>query len=317
MTTDARIRDEAIDWRIRLAGGGAADWESFVDWLERSPEHARAYDLVARAEADAAAAMAQAPALPEPANDPGPLIARRRRLYGFAALAAAALVVLVGAPEYLGSHADFYQVRTGPGEQRTVRLPDSGEVALNGNSVLQLDRSNPRYAALEQGEARFSVRHDTARPFRVVLGDDLVEDVGTVFDVVRDRSGNRVEVAEGKIVYNPSREAVALAAGQTLTDPANGAIVRGERAPSAIGAWHEGRLSYDGAPIARVAADLARSTGAAVSVSPALADRNFSGTIRLDQDQDRLFAHVEALMGVKARRNSGGWQLIPASGEAR
>ena len=48
MTTDARIRDEAIDWRIRLAGGGAADWESFVEWLERSPDHARAYDLVAR-----------------------------------------------------------------------------------------------------------------------------------------------------------------------------------------------------------------------------------------------------------------------------
>ena len=66
------------------------------------------------------------------------------------------------------------------------------------------------------GEATFTVRHDAAHPFVVVAGDHRVQDVGTTFNLVRDRGRFSVEVIEGAVLYDPDGAAVPLAAGQTL-----------------------------------------------------------------------------------------------------
>jgi transmembrane sensor len=314
MAAEEGIRAQAIAWRIRLADGDAVAWERFVAWLEHSPEHARAYDLVALGEQDAVQALAMPAAVPAPANDQGPRPARRAWI-GLGAAAAAVALAFVGAPMLQSS---AYEIATGPGEQRQVALEDGTRITLNGGTRIELDRSHPRLAKLETGEAHFSVVHDAAAPFRVQLGEAVVQDVGTVFDVVRDKSGNRVEVAEGAVRYNPDRENVSLTAGQTLVDPAGDDPVRiGQRRASAIGGWTSGRLSYDQEPLDRVAAELSRTTGVAIAVAPALADRSFSGTIRIGHDRKRVVERVAALLDVSARRTGSGWILEPRAREAR
>ena len=311
MAADEGIRTQAIAWRIRLADGDAAAWESFVAWLEQSPEHARAYDLVALGEQDAVQALDRP--TPVPANDDMPRIGRR--WVGFGAAAAAVLLAVVGAPML---RSGDYLVETGPGEQRQIALEDGTRITLNGGTRIGLERSNPRIARLEAGEAQFAVVHDARTPFRVELADAVVQDVGTVFDVVRDKSGNRVEVAEGAVRYNPDRENVSLTAGQTLVDPAGDDPVRvGQRQASAIGGWTSGRLSYDQEPLDRVAAELSRTIGVAIAVAPELADRSFSGTIRIGRDRKRVVERVAALLDVSARRAGSGWIVETRAREAR
>lgn len=314
MAAEQGIQEQAIAWRIRVAAGDAAVWESFVDWLEQSPEHARAYDLVALSEDDAAHALTNQSPVPVPANDDQPRPARRIWIGLGAAVAAVALGV-IGAP-MLRSGA--YTVQTGLGEQRQIALPDGTRIVLNGGTRMELDKSNPRLATLESGQAHFEVVHDGKAPFRVLLGDGVVQDVGTAFDLVRDGSGNRVEVAEGEVRYNPDRENVALKAGQTLMDLAGDGPVRvGHRRAEAIGGWTSGRLSYDQEPVARVAADLSRTVGVAIQVAPEIASRSFSGTIRIERDRKGVIARVAQLLDVSARRTSSGWQLEPRTREAR
>jgi len=312
MTAERRdaLRAEAIRWHVLIADATADDWESFVAWLGADPAHAQAYDEIEAADAVAGAAILEAvPAAPIAANDDSPVTSRRWWLGGGVA-AAAALALAIGFGPGMLERSDPWRVATDAGETRTITLQSGDRIALNGDSRLVLDRRNPRYAKLEQGEAAFTITHDPDAPFVVQVGAQRIQDVGTVFNVTRDLQGLRVAVAEGSVIYDPDGAAVTLRAGQALSDPSgNGAILCSAVDPASVGAWRDGRLSYAAAPLSLVAIDLARATGAAIALDPALADRRFTGTIRIDPNRDRLFADLSQLLDVSATRGDKGWTL--------
>ncbi|HET8613746.1 MAG TPA: FecR domain-containing protein [Sphingomonas sp.] len=313
LKADDPLRAAAIEWRIRLRDGGAADWEAFVDWLEADPARSEAYDAAAMEDAALGDAIDLSRSA-APANDDGaPPVRSGLRHYSWIGAAAAVLLlaVLIGWP--LMQSADEYRIATPPGVQRMIELDGGDRIALNGGSAILLKKGDARFASLERGEALFDIRHDPKRPFELVVGDSHIRDVGTRFDVVRDE-GVRVAVAEGSILYNPRREAVLLKAGQALVDaPGDTAIKVSEVQPSAVGGWRIGHLSYRGAPVARVAGDLSRTLGVPVTVDPTLADRRFTGTIHLGGNLPGLFAHVGAVLDVDARPRGKGWELTSAS----
>jgi transmembrane sensor len=204
----------------------------------------------------------------------------------------------------------LYEIRTRPGEQREVALAGGSSIRLNGATVLRLDRDNPRFAALERGEAMFTVRHDPSRAFTVGLGDDQLVDLGTRFDIVRTPDRTEVSVAEGALLYNPKREGVRLRAGDALRI-ADGRVtaIRGGIAPDQVGAWRSGRFVYDGDPLPRVTADLARYTGAQIALDPTLAHRTFRGVINVPGSHD--LAELGPLLNARVRRTANGWLISP------
>ncbi|HTI31026.1 MAG TPA: FecR domain-containing protein [Sphingomonas sp.] len=301
------VRDAAIGWHLRLREDATADWESFTAWLEASPAHAAAYDAVSIADAELDPVLAAMPVPPHASNDDR--LPRRRWALAGGGLAAA-LVAAVTVPGLLQDQR--YQIVTGPGEQRVVDLAGQGRVALNGATRLTLDRRDPRFAALDSGEATFTIRHDPAHPFQLRIGDDRVEDVGTVFNVVADDSGHRVEVSEGSVIYNPQGVNVPLTAGQTLFDGATASdvIVR-SKDPQAIGGWRRGRLDFQAVPLATVAADVSRTLGIPITVAPVIASKPFTGTIAVDRDAAKMRVRLSALLDVEARPAGRGWALDP------
>lgn len=307
------IRGQAIDWHIRLRDGSTADWDAFVEWLESDPRHSRAYDEVALDDQDLDLTLVDLPVreLPE-ANDNQPTPGFGRRwVVGGLGLAAAAAAVLLVVPASLGGNS-YYDVATAPGQQRTITLDASTRIALNGDTRLRLDHNNPRFASLASGEASFSVHHDPDRPFMLEVGDQRIQDVGTRFDVIRDATGHRVAVAEGSVVYNPDGEKITLTAGQSLTrDNEHQQIVLKRQQPSEIGGWQHGRLSYTATPLALVLADIGRNLGTAIKVDPAIARREFTGTIEIDRKQGQMLARMSELLGIEIRRAGDGWVAGP------
>jgi len=305
-----QVEEAAIAWLIRLRDGGAEDWERFTAWLEADPEHAAVYDEVALAD-DALGALPPAAPLPA-ANDEAPPQRSfgRRTFLGWSV--AAALVATTG---YLTLHqqADLYAIETGPGQRRSIDLADGSRIDLNGSTRIVLDRENVRFASLAEGEALFTMAHDPSRPFRVEAGDAEIRVVGTVFNVVHAGGEVEVAVAEGAVLFNPGREAVSLSAGMALRS-AGGRLARVREDAAAVGGWRESRLSYSSATTARIAADLSRNLGVPVRAGPEVAGRRFSGVIVLDEDRERLFRRVAALLGVDARRSGEGWLLTAGSG---
>lgn len=310
MTELDPMHAEAIDWLVRLRNGDVADWEAFTVWLEADPAHTRAYDAVALADAEFDARTDAKPLAA--ANDDEEVPTRRfggRAWFAGGSVAAAALVALVAVPSLFPGH-DRYTVVTAAGEHRTLALSDGTQIAINGTSRITLDRKDLRFARLDDGEALFSVKHDPAKPFAVTVGDDRIQDVGTVFNVVKRSAATSVEVAEGSVLFNPDREAVTLKAGQTLHDAGNGdTVIVGSKLPGMIGSWREGRLIYQNASLATVADDLSRNVGVAVSVDPEIATRQFTGVIQVERNPKALFARLSSVLGVDVRQTAKGWKI--------
>ena len=311
--TQDSVRAQAITWHVRLRDGDDETWDAFAQWLAEDPSHAAAYDLIEDAD------LAIEPLLPEiifseAANDAEAPTGRSRPLFrrwGLVAGALAASIVAAVAivPLFASSR---YDVVTAPGQRRVVALDAATQVELNGATRMTFDRSNPRFAALGAGEALIRVRHDSARPFRLEVGSDRIEDVGTVFNVVRDAGEVRVAVAEGRVVYNPGTGGVPLNAGQALVYRAGAGTVRVVSVPvNAVGAWLNGRLVYAGEPMSQVAADLGRSLGIHIAVAPSIADRPFSGAIVLDGSGIAQLGRLSLALNVALEPAPDGWTMKP------
>lgn len=302
------IEEQAIAWVIRLRGAAAEDWESFTAWLEADPTHAAAYEEAALADAEIEALPAARPRPILPAT-PAP---ERRWLTRRTALAGGLAAALVGAIAFtsLPVGDSTYEIATRAGERRTLELADGSRIDVNGDSRILLDRENPRFARVEQGEALFRVVHDEARPFNVETGEAMLYDLGTVFNVERSRDGTiEVQVAEGAVRFSQGDERVDLRPGSTLRKVPGRPAALGSRSAEAITGWREGRLSYSNATVAEVAGDLARNMGVPVSADASVAERRFSGVIVLDRDPQRVLQRVSALLEVQARQQGEGWVL--------
>ena len=302
-----QLTRDAIAWTITLREADAEAWGAFTEWLEGSRDRLIAYEEVAAMDAELGA-LPRVPQRPIVVSDAPPLRrsgAGRRAVLGWGIAAAFAAAVGYWA---IPAGSDLYPVETGPGERRVVTLADGSSVRLNGSSRILLDRNDPRFSRLETGEALFTVVHDDSETFKVEVGEAVIRDLGTVFTVVREEGIVKVEVAEGAVAFDSPARAVELREGGTLRW-SGGEIATGRRQPAEIGAWARGQLSYSSASIADVAADLSRSTGVSVRVSPEVAQRRFTGVIVVGADHPQLFRRVSALLAVDARRSAEGWIL--------
>lgn len=298
------INEEALAWVIATRDPQFDDWDGFTLWLEGDPAHAAAYDALMAADADLDAIIPPEPvAMPAAANDAAPR--RPWRWIGGGAIAAA-MVAAISIGTF--DRSDIYTVTTRPGETRSIALDDGTKIELNGGTSLRLDRKDARFAALDSGEAAFTVHHDAANPFRVTVGDDIFEDAGTVFNIVHAGGATRIGVSEGKVIYNPQAEAIALPAGRGLAEDAQGLRVM-DVAPEAVASWRQGNLVYANAPVTQVGEDIARSLGVTVRFTPQAGASRFTGTIRLDKDAARFFAGAAPLMGLSAVRQGDAWLL--------
>ncbi len=299
------LRETARLWAIRVADPAFEEWDAFTDWLVADPAHAAAYDAACDAHERVDALFP----VPEPIVVVARRPTRRRALWlGAGGAIAAALAVTIGI-EMTGPASAPYTVETAPGARRTIALADGSTIELNGGTRLVLDKAAPRLASLERGEAMFNVRHDADDPFVVTIGEDRLVDAGTVFNVVRDPRMTRVQVADGKVIYNPDTNKLMLDAGATLVIERD-SVTLGRISTGDIGGWRHGTLAYANMPLRSVAADLSRNLGRSIAVAPAIAEQRFTGTIALGDDgAGATLTRIAPLLGVVPQPKGDGWTL--------
>ncbi|WP_066585757.1 FecR family protein [Sphingomonas pruni] len=303
------MEEEAITWLIRQRDPSFDDWETFEAWLAADAAHARAYAETSAADRDLDELLAGVswPAEAEPDFDE-PVVPSRRRWLGGALAASVALAVAAGSWLAWPSR-DLYSVQTAAGERRTLVLADT-KLELNGETRIELDRKDQRFARMERGQVLFTVKHDPTRPFRLETADATLVDAGTTFEVTTGDGALDLAVSEGMVVVDPGKAGIDVPAGQRFT------LARGQRTgrlsairPADVGTWRSGQLFYDGAPLSRVAADLQRNLGVPVSVGDTVAARPFRGVVRLDGGVEPTMARLNILLGANVRRSGKGWVI--------
>lgn len=312
-STQKELQEQAIAWVVRVGDPAFDDWEAFEGWLSKSSSHAEAYHTAAAAEADMLEIITTMPAAPPVAPMPVHVEARRfgRGRALFAGAIAASALALVGYG-LLSAPADrSVSIETGRGEQRTVELVDGSHAILNGATRIVV-AAGGREITLDQGQALFTVVHDSDHPFRLKMGDAIVQDVGTVFDATRESGASRVAVAEGAVELQGGANAIRVDAGKMLrTQDGNAQVVLSRVSAPSVGGWSRGELAFDGVPLSSAIADMARAVGTPVEITPTIASLAVRGTISLSGGANVAVPRLAVLLGLQARRSGIGWKISP------
>ena len=297
MAINEQLREEALSWLVRSNDPAFTDWEAFTGWLEQSPAHADAYHELASSERRLTPLLHDLE--PAPAKQAKPV----RRWAIAASLAVAGLVGVIAGGPALSS--DTYE--TAAGQTRSIRLAAADEMILNGSTKVVVSGWSRRDVRIEQGQALFRLAGKDGLEVR--SGDLEIVDIGTVFEVTRDGSTNRIVVADGAVMVDPSAARLTLRAGQQVQarDGATRLMAQAAAADS-VGSWQRGQLIFLEAPLSDVAADLSRSTGLAFSTTSAMGARRFSGTLSIAEAR-RDPAALGPLLGAPVRPAGTGWKI--------
>jgi len=252
-----RITEQAVTWYIEQQEPlSERQRVAFLTWLRASPRHVAEYLAVAQMHGDVKAAAAlktiSTDALIEQARNNNPVVMfplmgsampasptpRRGRwrqaVAGVAALAAAVAMAWLGVSHWRGANGYLTQRYAADASSvRSIALPDDTLVQLDRGSVIDV-HFDGRFRRIDvlHGNALFDVGKDAARPMLVNVGGHVLQDIGTVFDVRREASGDTLTVISGRVrvlnasaatdegldVSRLSDEAVAdLTAGQQIS----------------------------------------------------------------------------------------------------
>ena len=311
------VRDEAALWFARLtdAALSAEDQQRLDAWLAEHRQHRDelqllqglwgAVDLVPRARLQALCETA-------------PRRSKRRPLLKFA-VAASVLGVAVAVGLFSGlQHPAGYSAEfsTALGERRQVALPDGSLIELNSRSQVKVHfEQDRRGIELTQGEAMFSVEHDSSRPFVVEAGTGKVTVTGTRFDVRRDPHETRVAVEQGTVKVQgrnaADAEFVSLTAGLGTRVDATGRVAQAHAVDTqALTAWRSGKLVFNDASLVEVAEEVSRYRAKPLKVgTPAVGQLRLTSVFKSD-NTDALLKALPTILPVAIRTLDDGSQEI-------
>lgn len=298
----AQIHEEASLWLARVDKGLTAETRAeLVEWLRAEPLHRQAFFELAAFwdELDVLAELS--PLLP--LNQSADVDARSRRGRWLLAAAAAGVAVVAVSGWLVVStfmvpaapvrpavaHERTESFKTTIGNQASERLPDGSVVRLNTDTELTVVYSTAeRNVFLRRGEAHFNVAHDVDHPFRVHVGNRIVEAVGTAFNVQLRQDGDiEVTVTEGTVKVTRAGAAPTLPAPRSVrvtpAESLDATLVEGQLAildqaaaldqtavPQIMRlepvdldiklAWQRGMLVFQGEPLREMLAEVSRYT---------------------------------------------------------
>lgn len=302
-----QAEDQALDWFMRLQAEepSAEDAARFAAW-RADPDCAAAYDKLIALWGDPAFAAA----LQRRAGATAPN-ARRPSRSGYAALAAAAVLLLALTAVYLPGlrmrlAADYM---TATAERREIVLPDGSRMTLDAASAVALDFADGhRTVRLLSGDAFFDVVHDEARPFKVEGHFGIVRVTGTAFAVRAGAQEDEVVLTRGGVdvtrISAPGDPAHLVPGEMVSVSRAGLSPVRKVDTTRAL-AWMDGRLSFSNRPLGAVLEDVGRYyNGTILVLARGLAEQEVSGSYRLDDPvlvlrslAEATGAHLDVLPG--------------------
>lgn len=304
-----QIRVEAGEWVERRDAGVLSETEQaeFDAWLAQSMSHRVAYWR-----ADAAWTSAdRIKVLDAAGND-----ASARKAMPGTIKAAAAFVLMAalaaGAALYPRAPSDRTYA-TAIGGHETISFADGTRIELNTDTLIRARMTTKeRTIWLDHGEAYFSVKHNAARPFMVMVAGHRITDLGTKFLVTADAGKLQVALVQGRARIDTAdkwmqQHSALMSPGDVVlaTTDSMSRTRESTRALSNALSWRNGLLVFRRTPLAEAAYQINRYNREKLVIADAsLNDMPISGTLSAT-DPDQFARVLENIFGLKAQTKNG------------
>lgn len=210
--------------------------------------------------------------------------------------------------------------RTQVGESATFYLQDNTKVVLNTDSLVKVTYTDKqRLFELQRGELHVSVAHNKKQPLSVYAAGNLIQAVGTAFNVEIKHGQVELLVTEGKVLVAEQRNVEATLNQEDVSLPNTSlAVSKGEKV--ALGSssetvirldegdieadlsWQQGNLVFRGESLATAMREVGRYTDYQFElVDPALEKLQIAGLFKTG-DVDGLLAALEQNFDVRHQR---------------
>lgn len=345
--------DDQIDWhrldRFVRAEGTPTERAELARWVDEDPKRRALADAMRtvggprpsrQPRFDAARALRRVQAMSTPTRRTRklqltpPHEARRSRFVrrSMLAVGVAASVMAANALSRVATDARSKadspprEIITAAGQRATLDLGDGTRVSLSPETRLRYAADLGNAGATRElwldGEATFTVHHDTARAFVVHTPYGSAEDLGTEFVVSTypEVSGMRLAVREGRVAIRPVRDSGVGAEGSTrgsdtlaILEPGSVARLSGSgalelargRDVEGLFAGSRGALVFTSMPLRDAIPQLERWYAIRVRVSDrTMMARRFSGTFRAESATEALGIIAIALGGTAEWRDN-------------
>ena len=304
------LQDQAIAWVVRAHASDMSDEDilALTAWLETDPAHVAVFDAAERA-------LMIAEAETEASTDVVNLAARRAarkpatpRLWwaaGGAVAAGLAVLALLMNP-VLSNKSVLYE--TGIGQTQEIALADGTRLHLNSDTRISVRLTKKtRDIVLDKGELALNVVHDDSRPLSVTAGEQVLRDVGTVFDVLRHdgavtvtvKSGAVAMLSKGATPQTPDPKSVLHAGDQAVIDETSGRAERSRVMLSQAFDWERGQAVYRNQSLAYVVSDLNRYFDKPIVVDAKTGKMNVTAVLTLDSEAS-VVRHLQDFLPVEA-----------------
>lgn len=208
-------------------------------------------------------------------------------------------------------------LRTPRGGQFQLTLPDGSQVWLNAASQLtyKISKTSRERLVELKGEAYFEVTKDANRPFKVLSKGQVVEVLGTHFNVSSydDDPSVKTTLAEGavRIVETGGHRNVVLEPGQQATlDSGNRLSVAQVEVSDAI-AWRNGKLNFNQSDIYAVARQLSRWYNVDVVFKGKAANVRLSGEVYRNTNASKVLEILAFYnLNCKIETNNGVKRIV-------
>ncbi|WP_267220954.1 FecR family protein [Dyella silvae] len=352
-----RITEQAAAWYIEQHDEpDTRSRAAFLAWLRQSPEHVAEYMAIAQMHGDLKSAASleklTSDELAEWAGRSNPVVlfpqhnirhvdqrvgassGKWRAVAGAAVAAAVAALALLGGMHWRTSNLETHQQVVAEAHAvRSVTLPDGTLVQLDKGSVIDVSfDAHYRRIDVVSGNALFDVGKDPARPMLVNVGGHVLQDIGTVFDVMRGTGGDTLTVISGHVrVWNAppawpnetktfmdtlrdDSEAVAdLIAGQQVTMHSNHVSTVRAAPLNEVTAWLPTDIHFQRETVGEVARRFnAYTTTPLIIEDPRIADMRISGVFHANNPQ-AFVTYLASLPGVYVVQGGDRVRIVASS----
>lgn len=188
-----------------------------------------------------------------------------------------------GELKYIGNTNEviYNDVVTNKGRQWKMTLPDGTKVWLNAASSIHYPVSftgGERVVEIT-GEVYFDVVHKVGQPFKVKAGHQIIEDIGTVFNInaYSDEPALKTTLVQGSIKVG--NHIILSKPGQQAIGSSNNNIAIKKVNANDVTAWINGQLSMDNISLKEFMRQLSRWYDVDVEYRGNVSDRRFGGLL--------------------------------------
>lgn len=206
-----------------------------------------------------------------------------------------------------------YTLETPKGGTYQLQLADGSKVWLNAASRISYGAdlgSAPRREVRLEGEAYFEVAPDEARPFVVKTAKEVIEVLGTHFNIhaYAEETTSRTTLLEGSVRINDD---TILRPGQQAIVSADGALRTQEVDAQKVIAWKNGKFVFESEDLESVLQKIGRWYNVEISYEHTVSGKTFSGTVSRFEDLEQLLHIISYTSNVQFKAEGRRIVVMP------